>query len=62
MKFYWITLLLYTAIVLYTVLFTEISAPNAFVGGLGVGCIFHIVCLEKYKKKVEKFMKFEERD
>lgn len=62
MKFYWITLLSYTAVVLYTVLFTEIAAPNAFVGGLGVGYLYHIVYLEKCKKQAEKFTKFEERE
>ena len=59
MKFYWIMLLVYTAVVLYSVLFTEIAASSAFVGGLGVGYVYHIVYLEKCKKQQETFIKLE---
>ena len=59
MIFYWTALLVYTVVVLYSVLFTEIAASSAFVGGLGVGYVYHIVYLEKCKKQQEKIIKLE---
>ena len=54
MKFYWITLLLYTVVVLSSVLFPEIALLNAFVGGLISRYTDLIVCRKKNTKKYEK--------